>query len=64
MNQTGVVVVTYNSADVIGRCLDSCAELTIVVIDNASSDATRDIVQQRPFAPDQYRYQPGLCRSR
>jgi N-acetylglucosaminyl-diphospho-decaprenol L-rhamnosyltransferase len=48
MNQTGVVVVTYNSADVIGRCLDSCAELTIVVVDNASSDATRDIVQQRP----------------
>ena len=48
MNQTGVVVVTYNSADVIGRCLDSCAGLPVVVIDNASSDATRDLVQQRP----------------
>src|SRR6266852_2140414 len=48
MNQTGVVVVTYNSADVIGRCLDSCAGLPLVVIDNASTDATRDIIQQRP----------------
>src|ERR1700682_3696296 len=48
MNQTGVVVVTYNSAEVIGRCLDSCKGLPVVVIDNASTDATRDIVQQRP----------------
>ena len=47
MNQTGVVVVTYNSAEVIGRCLDSCAGLPVVVIDNASTDATRDIVRQR-----------------
>src|ERR1700720_689422 len=29
---TGVVVVTYNSADVIGRCLDACAHLPVVVI--------------------------------
>jgi N-acetylglucosaminyl-diphospho-decaprenol L-rhamnosyltransferase len=49
MNQTGVVVVTYNSAEVIGRCLDSCLGLPIVVVDNASSDATRDLVKQRPF---------------
>jgi len=48
MNRTGVVVVTYNSADVVGRCLDSCAGLPIVVVDNASHDATRDVVQQRP----------------
>jgi len=48
MNRTGVVVVTYNSADVVGRCLDSCAGLPIVVVDNASRDATRDVVQQRP----------------
>jgi GT2 family glycosyltransferase len=48
MNQTGVVVVTYNSAEVIGRCLDSCAGLPVIVIDNASTDGTRDIVQRRP----------------
>jgi len=48
MSQTGVVVVTYNSADVIGRCLDSCAGLPVVVVDNASRDATRALVQQRP----------------
>jgi hypothetical protein len=43
-----VVVVTYNSAEVIERCLDSCAGLPVVVVDNASTDATRDIVQKRP----------------
>ena len=48
MNRTGVVVVTYNSADVIGRCLDSCGGLRVIVVDNASRDATRDLVQQRP----------------
>lgn len=48
MKQTGVVVVTFNSADVIGRCLDSCAGLPTVVVDNASRDATRDAVEQRP----------------
>jgi GT2 family glycosyltransferase len=48
MIQTGIVVVTYNSADVIGRCLDSCVGFPIVVVDNASADATRDVVQQRP----------------
>jgi GT2 family glycosyltransferase len=48
MNRTGVVVVTYNSADVIARCLDSCGGLRIIVVDNASRDATRDLVRQRP----------------
>ncbi|HEX4594304.1 MAG TPA: glycosyltransferase family 2 protein [Bryobacteraceae bacterium] len=48
MNQTGVVVVTYNSADVIGKCLDSCVGMTTVVVDNASRDGTCDLVQQRP----------------
>jgi N-acetylglucosaminyl-diphospho-decaprenol L-rhamnosyltransferase len=48
MNRTGVVVVTYNSADVIGRCLDSSLGFPTVVVDNASRDATLAIVQQRP----------------
>ena len=48
MNQTGVVVVTYNSADVIERCLDSCTGLPVVVVDNASRDATRELVRQKP----------------
>ena len=47
MNRTGVVVVTYNSAKVIGRCLESCSELPVVVVDNASSDATRDLVREK-----------------
>jgi N-acetylglucosaminyl-diphospho-decaprenol L-rhamnosyltransferase len=46
MNRTGVVVVTYNSAEVIERCLDSCAQLQVVVVDNASQDQTRDLVRR------------------
>ena len=47
MSRTGVVVVTYNSADVIERCLNSCDGLPVVVVDNASSDHTRELVQAR-----------------
>jgi N-acetylglucosaminyl-diphospho-decaprenol L-rhamnosyltransferase len=47
MSRTGVVVVTYNSADVIARCLDSCGGLPVVVIDNNSGDGTLQVVRQR-----------------
>ena len=47
MSRTGVVVVTYNSAEVIERCLDSCASLPVVVVDNASRDGTADLVRRR-----------------
>jgi len=46
MTRTGVVVVTYNSAGMIQRCLKSCGDLPVVVVDNASKDATRDLVRQ------------------
>ena len=44
---TGVVVVTYNSAEVIARCLDSCGDLPVVVVDNASRDDTCALVRSR-----------------
>jgi N-acetylglucosaminyl-diphospho-decaprenol L-rhamnosyltransferase len=47
----GIVVVTWNSADVIGDCLDACAQfgdVEVVVVDNASSDNTVDVVRSRP----------------
>jgi N-acetylglucosaminyl-diphospho-decaprenol L-rhamnosyltransferase len=47
MNQIGVVIVTYNSAEVIERCLDSCAHLVAVVVDNASQDNTVELVRRR-----------------
>src|ERR1022692_4582760 len=47
MNRTGVVVVTYNSGEVIERCLDSCANLPAVVVDNASQDNTVELVRRR-----------------
>jgi N-acetylglucosaminyl-diphospho-decaprenol L-rhamnosyltransferase len=46
MTRTGVVVVTYNSSEVIERCLASCGELPVVVIDNASQDGTCDLVRR------------------
>jgi GT2 family glycosyltransferase len=45
----GAVVVTYNSADDIGACLDSCRHLETVVVDNASQDDTLQQVRQRPW---------------
>lgn len=46
----GIVVVTYNSADVIDGCLDACRRIgsvVVVVVDNASSDGTADRVRTR-----------------
>ncbi len=43
----GIVVVTYNSAEVLGKCLDSCGDLPVVVVDNASVDGTRDLIRGR-----------------
>jgi N-acetylglucosaminyl-diphospho-decaprenol L-rhamnosyltransferase len=46
----GVVIVTYNSASAIGRCLDACLEqglVDVVVVDNASEDGTAAEASQR-----------------
>lgn len=45
----GVIVVTHNSAEVIGACLDALAGLSVVVVDNASRDGTTDRVRERPW---------------
>lgn len=37
-----VVVVTYNSEDVLEACLQALPELDVVVVDNASTDRTRE----------------------
>lgn len=51
MNDTGVVIVTYNSERHIGRCLDAIPPgVPIVVVDNASTDGTRAQVLRRPQA--------------
>ena len=47
----GIVIVTYNSQDVIGDCLDAClrfAGIRVVVVDNNSQDATLDHVRRHP----------------
>lgn len=46
-----VIIVTYNSRDVIRACLDSLAapatlQMEVIVVDNASSDGTPDLVAQ------------------
>ncbi len=50
MARVAIVIVTYNSAEEIGVCLDSLSGLKdteIVVVDNASSDATTAEVSRR-----------------
>ncbi len=52
--QVSVLIVTYNSAEHLLRCLESIAQqdstaLEIVVIDNASTDKTRELLAQ--FTP-------------
>ncbi len=50
MARVAIVIVTYNSASEIGGCLDALAPLSdveILVVDNASSDPTRDEVKRR-----------------
>jgi N-acetylglucosaminyl-diphospho-decaprenol L-rhamnosyltransferase len=57
MPRVAIVIVTYNSAAEIGRCLDALANLSeseveILVVDNASSDNTRAEVVARPPKPN------------
>jgi GT2 family glycosyltransferase len=50
MPRVAIVIVTHNSAAEIGGCLDALeglAEVETVVVDNASSDRTRDAVEAR-----------------
>jgi GT2 family glycosyltransferase len=49
MRQVGIVIVTYNSAEEIGACLDAAMATgaEVVVVDNASTDGTPDQVRQR-----------------
>lgn len=49
MSDIGIVIVTYNSGDEIGPCLDAAAGAgaEIVVVDNASSDETLAEVERR-----------------
>ena len=49
MSRAGIVIVTYNSANVIGKCLDGALETgaEVVVVDNASSDRTAYEVTRR-----------------
>jgi N-acetylglucosaminyl-diphospho-decaprenol L-rhamnosyltransferase len=50
MARVAIVIVTYNSASVIGGCLDALKGLSdaeVLVVDNASADGTRDEVTAR-----------------
>src|SRR5579872_2373423 len=49
MRGVGIIIVTHNSADEIGVCLDSVVPsgADILVIDNASEDSSRDEVSRR-----------------
>lgn len=48
---TGIVIVTYNSEDELGACLDACLSLNqvaVVVVDNNSADSSVGVARSRP----------------
>jgi GT2 family glycosyltransferase len=49
MAEIGIIIVTYNSATEIGRCLDNVIsqDVEVVVVDNASTDSTVAEVRRR-----------------
>ena len=56
MSRTSVVavVVAYNRQELLRRCLDSLAEQTValtgtVVVDNASTDSSREVASTHPL---------------
>jgi GT2 family glycosyltransferase len=56
LSRVAAVIVTYNSADVLGDCLGSLSEqetplAAVVVADNASTDKTRDIAEDFAVLP-------------
>ena len=58
-----VVIVTYNRADLLARCLDGLAASTrrpdaVVVVDNASTDHTRAVLEGRDDLPLQVVHSP------
>ncbi|MBI3679416.1 MAG: glycosyltransferase family 2 protein [Acidobacteria bacterium] len=50
MKDLAAVIVTHNSASVIGACVDACQRqrVEVIVVDNASGDATIEEVRKRP----------------
>ncbi|WP_299304791.1 glycosyltransferase family 2 protein [uncultured Litoreibacter sp.] len=58
MSRLGVIIVTYNSADVIRDCLEtllsSAAKMAVVVVDNASTDSTVSTITDWASGKDGY----------
>src|SRR5262249_37927304 len=52
MPDVGIVIVTYNSVQEIGECLDAAVltDADVIVVDNASTDGTADEVRKRGVA--------------
>ena len=46
MNPVTAVIVAYNSANHIERCIESCRPMPMIVVDNASSDGTLERVRR------------------
>ena len=43
-----IIIPTYNRADCIGDALDSCGTHPVIVLDDGSTDNTRDVVARYP----------------
>ncbi len=45
MNMSWIIIITYNALPWIGKCIESCPNLPIVVVDNGSSDTTVNFIK-------------------
>lgn len=44
-NKTIIVIVTYNALNWLTRCLESCGEVAVIVVDNNSQDGTDEFIK-------------------
>jgi GT2 family glycosyltransferase len=47
INKTVIIIITYNGAKWINRCLQSCEGHDVVVVDNSSTDKTLEIIENK-----------------
>lgn len=46
LNSLYIIIVTFNGQKWIRKCIESCADYNIIVVDNNSSDSTREILMR------------------
>ena len=45
LNKTYIIIVSYNGSEWIQKCLESCSNYPVIVVDNNSTDKTISIIE-------------------